>query len=34
MEHNEKIKVNVSINRQFEQMNMYKHEQQRAERAR
>jgi len=34
MEHNEKIKVNVSINRQFEQMNAYKQEQQRAERAR
>lgn len=34
MEHNEKIKVNVSINRQFEQMNSFKQEQQRAERAR
>jgi len=26
MEHNEKIKTNVSINRQFEQMNCYKQE--------
>jgi hypothetical protein len=34
MEHNEKIKMNVSINRQFEQMNAYKQEQARAERER
>lgn len=34
MEHNEKIKVNVSVNRQFEQLNLYKQEQARAERAR
>lgn len=34
MEHNEKIKVNVSVNRQFEQLNLYKAEQARAERER
>lgn len=34
MEHNEKIKVNVSVNRQYQQLNDYKAEQQRAERAR
>lgn len=34
MEHNEKIKVNVSVNKQFETLNLYKAEQARAERAR
>lgn len=34
MEHNDKIRMNVSINRQFNQLNEYKAEQARAERMR